>query len=141
MSGSRWYRDLPGRALWIALGWALVAAVIVLSLISLPPVGPDIPQGDKYGHVVAYAALTMWFAQIAATRRVLLGHAAGFVVLGVGLEGLQSLTPERQFEVPDMLANAVGIALGLWVGAGRRRDALAALLAGLGRTRRADPPA
>lgn len=129
MSGARWYRDLPWRRLWVALGWMLVAAVIVLSLVSLPPVGPDVPQGDKYGHVIAYATLATWFSQIAATRRTLLVHAAGFVVLGVVLEGLQALTPDRQFEVPDMLANTLGVALGLFAGAGRRNDVLAHLLA------------
>lgn len=125
MSGARWYRDLPWRRAWIALGWALVATVVVLSLVSLPPTGPDIPQGDKYGHVLAYGALAFWFSQISASRAVLLCHAAGFVVLGLALEGLQSLTPDRQFEVTDMLANAVGVGLGLLAGTGSRRDALA----------------
>jgi len=100
----------------------------VLSLASLPPTGPDIPQGDKYGHVLAYGTLAFWFSQISHSRSVLRVHALGFIVLGILLEGLQSLTPERRFEVPDMLANAVGVGLGLIAGAGSRRDLLVRLL-------------
>lgn len=128
MSSPRWYRELRWRRACIAFGWGLVGAVIVLSLVSLPATGPDIPQGDKYGHVLAYGTLAFWFAQISASRTVLLAHAAAFVALGVALEGLQSLTPERHFEVPDMLANAVGVGLGLLAAAGSRRDVLARLL-------------
>jgi VanZ family protein len=135
VSDPRWYRDLPWRRLWIAVGWALVAAIVVLSLISLPPVGPDIPQGDKYRHVLGYFLLTAWFAQITATRRILLAHALGFVVLGIVLEGLQSLNPERQVEGLDMLANALGVALGLAVGAGRARDLLQRMVATVCRSR------
>jgi VanZ family protein len=106
-----WYREIPGRPWWIAIGWLLAAAIVVLSLVSLPQIGPDIPQGDKYKHLLAYLALTLWFAQITASRRALLVHATLFVFLGAALEGLQSLTPDRRLEVADMLANATGVAL------------------------------
>ncbi len=131
----RWYRDLPWRAAWIAIGWILVGTVVVLSQVSLPPTGPDIPQGDKLGHALAYFALAAWFSQITASRGVLLAHAAGFVMIGMALEVLQAPNPERHFEVLDMLANAAGVALGLAVGAGRRGEVLSRLLARSGRSR------
>ena len=37
----------------------------------------------------------------------------GLLALGVGLEFLQALTPHRTFDPVDMVANALGVALGL----------------------------
>lgn len=129
MSASlRWYRELPARRVWIASGWVLVGVIVVLSLVSLPPVGPDIPQGDKYQHVLAYLVLTFWFAQISASMRVLLIHAAFFVALGAALEGLQSLTPHRRFEGADMLANATGVLIAVALAASGLRGGLAGAL-------------
>lgn len=69
---------------------------------------------DKLLHVVAYAGLMGWFAQLFRHRvaRVLL--CVGFVTLGVGIEFLQGMVPYRQFEYFDMLANASGVLLA-WV--------------------------
>lgn len=112
MSGNaRWYREMRGRRWWIVLGWMFVVAIIVLSLVSLPQMGPDLPQGDKYKHVLAYFGLTLWFARITGSQRSLLCHAALFVCIGAALEVLQSLTPERRFEFSDMLANTIGVGL------------------------------
>lgn len=112
MSGNaRWYREMRGRRWWIVLGWMFVVAIIVLSLVSLPQMGPDLPQGDKYKHVLAYFGLTLWFARITSSQRSLLCHAAFFVCIGAVLEVLQSLTPERRFEFSDMLANTIGVGL------------------------------
>ena len=52
-----------------------------------------------------------WFAQLFKhdfTRIVLLLGLIGF---GVGIELLQALTPSRQFDVIDMVANASGVLL------------------------------
>lgn len=122
---ARWYRELPGRAWWIASGWLMVAAIVVGSLATVPAVGPDLPQGDKLQHVAAYFTLTAWFAQISARWRVLLVHALGFVLLGATLEVLQALNPGRRFELADMVANAVGVLLGLGLGRSRARGLLA----------------
>lgn len=89
----------------------LVAAIMVLSLVRLPQIGPDVPAGDKYQHVLAYFGLTFWFARITISQRSLLCHAAIFVSIGAVLEVLQSLTPDRRFEFADMLANTIGIVL------------------------------
>lgn len=121
----RWYRELPARAWWIAIGWLMVAAIVVGSLATVPAVGPDLPQGDKLQHVAAYFALTAWFAQISARWRVLLVHALGFVLLGATLEVLQALNPGRRFELADMVANAVGVLLGLGLARSRARGLLA----------------
>jgi len=38
-----------------------------------------------------------------------LGHAAGFIAMGIALEFLQGMTGYRTFDVLDMAANAAGV--------------------------------
>jgi len=101
------------RQLWLVVGWLLVLLVIYLSLA---PIAIEVPvdEGDKFGHVAAYAALMFWFANFFVTlsRRSML--AIGFVALGIALEFVQGWTGYRTFEVADMAADALGVAVG-WV--------------------------
>jgi VanZ family protein len=88
----------------------MVAAVVWLSLTPSPPT-LDFEQSDKLGHFVAYGSLMFWFSQLYQDRaRVLC--AAGFIVMGVGLEFLQGQLGYRTYEVFDMYANALGVLLG-----------------------------
>ena len=82
---------------WTILGLGFVLLVVYLSLTPDPP-GLGAPKGLKVGHVIAYAWLMLWFAQIerATGRRLLL--AATFCVLGIVLEYLQGMTDYRGFE-------------------------------------------
>ncbi len=97
--------------LWLICGGLLILLVIYLSLA---PVSIEIPveEGDKYGHVAAYAALMFWFANLYETlnRRAML--AIGFVALGIALEFVQGWTGYRTFEVADMAADALGVTVG-----------------------------
>lgn len=104
------------RPLWLALGWGWVAAIVWLSLIPSPPT-IDIAQGDKLGHFLAYGILMFWFCQLYPAQRSRLGYALGFVALGVGLEFAQRALGYRSYELFDMAANTIGVALG-WVAAG-----------------------
>ena len=100
------------RPLWLAIGYALVAAIVFLSLTpDLPSTGVE--QGDKLGHLLAYGTLMFWFCQLYATRNSRLGHAVAFAAMGVALEFAQGMTDYRSFELLDMVANAIGVALGL----------------------------
>lgn len=103
-------RLLYWHGLWLTIGWLLVVAVILLSLIK-SPVSLPYPQGDKSGHLLAYGVLMFWFAQVYAKRANRLGIALALLLLGCTLEIVQ-LTVDRYFEYADMLANAVGILLG-----------------------------
>jgi len=107
---------------WRALGYALVAIVIWLSLTPQPP-ELHVEQGDKLQHVVAYGALMLWFAQLHAGR-ARAGAALALVVLGVALEGVQGLTGYRSFDVIDMAANTAGVVLGLAAGPPRLPNVL-----------------
>jgi VanZ family protein len=84
-------------------------------LVPNPP-DLDIEEGDKVQHLVAYAGLMLWFAQVQtdpAERRV---TALLLVALGVVLELAQGLTGYRSLSFVDMAANTGGVALG-WLAA------------------------
>ena len=101
------------RRLWIVLGWALVSAVVFLSLTPAPiqlPVG----NGDKYSHAIAYFSLMSWFANLYETAATRAAYAIGFIALAIALEFVQRWTGYRTFEVADMAAGAAGVAAG-WI--------------------------
>jgi len=108
-------RPLRYFTVWRALGWLLVVLVVYLSLTPAPPNIP-VTGGDKLGHVLAYGMLMAWFAWLYADLGIRSGFAIGFVVLGVSLEFAQGLTEYRSFELGDMAADCVGVALG-WIAA------------------------
>jgi VanZ family protein len=112
------------RAAWLTVAWLLVAAVIYLSVTPRPP---DIPldEGDKYGHLIAYGTVMLWFAQLYEGRRRWLA-VAGLVALGVGLEYVQRWTGYRSFDVWDIAADAAGVLAGLAVAPPRLPNFLAA---------------
>lgn len=97
---------------WLTLGGLWIAIVIILSLMPNPPDPLAFEQSDKLSHFLAYGWLMLWFCQLysGAARRWDL--ALLFIALGVGLEFLQSLTPDRAYEILDMAANSGGVLLG-----------------------------
>ena len=98
------------RRIWFVLGWGMIAAVIVLSLI---PLEVDLGNNrDKLAHFAAYGGLSFWFGMLIEGRGRELRIAAAFALLGVALEFLQGLTDYRTFEIADMIANGLGAALG-----------------------------
>jgi len=103
------------RPLWLALGWSWAATIVWLSLIPSPPT-IDFEQSDKLGHLLGYGVLMFWFCQLYASRGSRLAYALGFATLGVALELAQRVLGTRSYEPFDMLANALGVALG-WAAA------------------------
>ena len=100
----------------------MVVAVVVLSLI---PVEVDLGEGrDKLAHFVAYGSLAFWFGMLFDGRGRQLRAALGFAAMGVSLEFLQGLTDYRTFEIVDMVANAIGAALGWGLAQTPLRNAL-----------------
>ncbi len=97
------------RSLWLALGYGLALAVLVLSLLPIQKL-PSVPTWDKLNHFIAYASLMAWFAQLFPHRRVVVAIAC--VAFGVMIEILQPIVSNRYFEYGDIAANAMGAALG-----------------------------
>jgi hypothetical protein len=96
---------------WSAIGWLLLAAVVVGSLIP-GPLLHEIDVSDKAMHSGAYFMLMVWFAGF--YRRGLYPMiAAALIALGVSLDVLQLLTETRSFDWYDVGMNAAGVAFGL----------------------------
>jgi hypothetical protein len=94
---------------WLVCGWL---GVIVTLFVSLTPPMLDESSGhtDKIVHLAGYAVLMFWWAQIVTARRGKLAFAV--VLFGVAIELLQGLTPARQPDLFDALANSGGVLLG-----------------------------
>jgi VanZ family protein len=99
------------RRLWLAAGWAMVAAIVYGSVMHSPP-SLGFEQSDKLEHLGSYGLVMFWFGQLYLERRVRLGYALGFAALGVALEFVQGWLGYRDFEIADMVADAVGVTLG-----------------------------
>jgi VanZ family protein len=88
------------------------AAAVVILYFALAPVRPHEPLTgwDKANHVVAFAALAVsgllgWGTR---ARAVVLG----LVGYGIAIELLQLATPDHRFDLHDLAADALGIAVG-----------------------------
>ena len=100
----------PHRRIWFLLGWGMVVAVVVLSLI---PLEVDLSEGrDKVAHFIAYGSMTFWFALLFPGWLRQVAIVIAFVAMGVAIEYLQRMTGYRTFDVADMAANSIGVALG-----------------------------
>ena len=104
---------LKYRRAWLVAGMLLVGLVVYLSLIPHPPEPLSFPQSDKLEHGFAYASLSLWFCQLYLRGRQRIAVVVALVTLGVVIEILQGLSGYRYFEYADMLANSVGVLLGV----------------------------
>jgi hypothetical protein len=104
--------ELRHGRLWMTGGVCLAIAIAVLSLLP----GEKLPQvelGDKFQHILAYVALSFWFAGI-VVRRKHAGLVLALMCFGALLELLQGqMGLGRQADFFDLGANALGIATGL----------------------------
>lgn len=109
----RMLRDLRWAWLWVALWALMIGAVIAGSLLPPPEQLPLIRNGDKLLHGLAYALLMAWAVQLFAGTRAQSVCAVGLIGLGVALEVAQGHTATRSTDSWDVLANSVGVLLGL----------------------------
>ena len=102
---------LRRRGVWHAFGIGFVGLVVALSLA---PTAPDTGRlaGVNSGHVLAYAWLMFWYAQLYTRVPARLAVAVALVALGIALEYLQALTPTRHFAYSDMRDDALGVVAG-----------------------------
>jgi VanZ family protein len=106
--------QLRRRRLWIAVSLVLLSAVLVASL--QPDFGPPVPAGfDKVEHLTAYVLLSLWFTGLVARGRYW-AVAAGLLALGFLIEVLQwRMNLGRSAETRDMIANALGVGIGITI--------------------------
>lgn len=100
---------------WHAASGLLLVLVLVAGLLPelFPnPLTRNLAVLDKWTHAAVFCALGAWFCGQYARSRY---WAVGLALLAFGglLELCQSLTPYRQAEWLDLLADAAGIACGI----------------------------
>ncbi len=97
--------------------WLLALLVLVVTWLALSPASPDgLDTGwDKLNHAGAFAALTVVaiFA-FPRSRHSLWLLLAGLLSFGAAVEIAQAFTPTRSAEWSDLLADATGMAAGVF---------------------------
>ncbi|MDR5709628.1 MAG: hypothetical protein QN140_07365 [Armatimonadota bacterium] len=87
---------------------ALVGAVGLLP----EEVNPGLPISGAPSHLVAFLVLVLLLRRWPLSA---CAAAAAAWAYGIGIEGMQGLVGWRAVELGDVVANAAGILLGLWV--------------------------
>jgi VanZ family protein len=106
------FRQLRLARLWFLIGALLIAVTLYFAL---KPGGPpaSFPYADKIYHASAFFLLSAWFAGL-FERRAYLWLAVAMLAFGIGIEIAQYFMPYgRTAEVGDVIADSVGIVLGL----------------------------
>ena len=89
--------------------FVLVLVVIFLSLLPQDRIFVETPFSDKADHFIAYFGLIFVALLSSAHKRpiwmILLGH----IILGIGIEYVQSFVPGRYPEFLDVIANSLGV--------------------------------
>lgn len=112
---------LKNSRLYLVLAWGIVICIIVLSLIpgtSFPKYRfQDLLAIDKLGHLIFYGSAAWCFSK--HYYRIQYSHndwiiGISLFFLGIGLECLQFVFNQgRSFDMYDILANGLGIYIGL----------------------------
>lgn len=101
-----------------------MVAVVFLSLVPRVELPVDFWNADKLFHCAAYGWLALLPVIGFADRRTALAAALSMILLGLLLEVGQYFIPGRMFSVFDILANTLGVILGVLPGRriGKRLD-------------------
>lgn len=98
---------------------AFLLMILLVTVLSLAPVDqPDFSPNDKVNHFIAYAAMAFvaawgWVSLSTSGLRTRAKVALGLLLFGVFIEGAQGLTGYRFASFSDIVANSVGIMIGL----------------------------
>ena len=103
--------NLNWRTMWAIAGWAIVAAIIWLSVTPDPPT-VHVQNSDKYEHVLAYGVLMFWFCELHTGWKQRAAYCVAWIALGIAMEFVQRAIGYRTFDVLDMAADAIGVLLG-----------------------------
>ncbi len=98
-----------------ARAWLVAGAILlVFGLLSaLSPVQSLMPvsMNDKLVHALGFLFFMLWFGGVFQVRFAP-ALVVGLASYGILIEVLQSFTPTRQAEFPDLVADLAGILLG-----------------------------
>ena len=102
--------------LWHTLGALYVITVIVLTVMSNPPIKLSFAYADKIGHFIVYFGLMGWYTQIIRKPVFYWLLVPLFAAMGLALEFVQGMGTTRLFEWADALANTLGVLTAALVG-------------------------
>ncbi len=109
------------RKLWWLVATSYAVVVLILSIMPTGGVGASIPSLDKLVHLCEYLVFAWILVQAirasgATAREYVLWAWIYATSYGVLMELVQLMVPWRSAELADALANAVGAAIGVWIG-------------------------
>jgi VanZ family protein len=104
--------ELRYRRLWFVVGLLLAGATTYLSLLPVRYL-PPVQLWDKLEHALAYVALAFWFGSV-VVRRDILWVGLALLAFGGLIELVQGwMRMGRSADLFDLLADGIGILLGL----------------------------
>ena len=113
MTARPWLKPLPHGRAWLGLWLLAILSVIVVCLLP----GADLPKislSDKVEHALAFMVLSAAAVQLFLRGKPLAIIALGLLALGVAIELAQALlTTSRMMEAGDIVADAIGVAVGV----------------------------
>jgi len=87
---------------------------LVIAYVSLAPLPEGAPiTNDKVAHLAAYALFVLLAAAMALPRRTFLVVCVLIIAYSGLLEVVQSFIPGRHMSLMDLVANTLGVALGM----------------------------
>ena len=89
----------------------VLIGITVLSV--LPPKQVELGSQDKIGHFIAYAALMLSFGLWKSEFRIQLIGCFCFCVYGIFMEWVQGFVPGRVPSLLDIVANVIGLFIGI----------------------------
>ncbi|MFZ4714262.1 MAG: hypothetical protein ACOYL6_11135 [Bacteriovoracaceae bacterium] len=95
------------RRILITIGFLIIIAIFIFSLIKGAKGEGLFPHSDKVGHCLAYFSVTYWFLNLYPRKKHFILMIV-FTFQGIIIEFLQRETGYRSFDYFDMLANFSG---------------------------------
>ncbi|HEY8587315.1 MAG TPA: VanZ family protein [Rhodanobacter sp.] len=92
---------------------AIMVGVLWLALRPDPGFSLAFPDADKLLHAATFTGLMGWWGNVYMQRRARAWAAAGCLAFGIVIELAQWLSPPRDADPVDVLADGLGILLAL----------------------------
>ncbi len=105
------------RAGFISVIWIIsISMVVYCSLVPRVELPVDFWQADKLYHFISYGWLSVLPMIGYSGRKFALTSSFTMILLGVLIEMAQWYVPGRTFSVADIIANTLGVFLGIYSG-------------------------
>lgn len=112
---------------WAGVGVLIMLWTLWMALRPDPGITVDLPNGDKWLHAFTFTCLMGWWGNLNRRRQARIWVALGCLAFGIFIEFAQWLSPPRDADPFDVLADAIGIVVALLL----LRTPLARVLAAL----------